>query len=132
MNQVEATPKLRVLVVDDELLIRWSVSETLARLGHKVHEASDAQSALGAVRRAPEPFDVVLLDLRLPDSSDLSLLARIRDLEPSSAIVLMTAFGTPDVVAGARELGAFDVVDKPFDIHGIEGLLLAAHQARTH
>lgn len=132
MSQVASTPKLRVLVVDDELLIRWSVVETLAGHGHKVHEAHDAQSAIGAVREAPEPYDVVLLDLRLPDSSDLGLLAAIRDMEPSSAVVLMTAFGTPDVVAGARELGAYDVVNKPFDIHAIEQVILDAHESRPH
>lgn len=129
MNQA-ASPRLRVLVVDDELLIRWSVVETLAGHGHVVHEASDAQSALGALRDAPEPFDVALLDLRLPDSSDLSLLAKVRRMVPTMAVVMMTAFGTPDILAGARELGAFDVVSKPFDVHGIERVLLDAHAAQ--
>lgn len=132
MNDVRSTPKLRVLVVDDELLIRWSVVETLAGQGHKVQEAHDARSALDALEEAPEPFDVALLDMRLPDSSDLSLLQKVRRLVPSMAVVMMTAFGTPDIVAGARELGAYDVVNKPFDIHGIERLLVEAHQARAH
>ena len=132
MNNVDPVPKLRVLVVDDEMLIRWSVVETLAEQGHRVHEACDARSALGALRDAPEPFDVALLDLRLPDSNDLSLLEKVRRLVPSMAVVMMTAFGSPDVVAGALELGAYDVVSKPFDIHRIERVLLDAHEANLH
>jgi DNA-binding NtrC family response regulator len=131
MTETGPARKLRVLVVDDELLIRWSVVETLAGCGHCVREASDAGAAIDAVREAREPFDVALLDLRLPDSSDLSLLAKVRALMPSMVVVVMTAFGAPDIVAGARALGAYDVVSKPFDMHGIERLLLEADAART-
>jgi DNA-binding NtrC family response regulator len=74
----------------------------------------------------PEPADVVLLDYRLPDSNDLALLATIRRLAPSSAVVMMTAHGTPDVTRRALELGAYDVVDKPFDMSDIEPMLLSA------
>lgn len=132
MTQTASNPRLRVLVVDDEMLIRWSVVETLAGRGHEVHEAHDARSALDALEEAPEPFDVALVDLRLPDSTDLSLLQKIKRMVPSMAIVMMTAFGTPDIIAGARELGAYDVVSKPFDVHGIERLLINAYHGRAH
>ena len=65
----------RVLIVDDEPLIRWSVSETLADHGCEVVETGDAHGARLAVGD-DQPFDVVLLDYRLPDSDDLSLLWR--------------------------------------------------------
>ena len=65
------SPRLRVLVVDDEPLIRWSLGETLEQSGHAVVEAGDAESAFRAVS-AGGPFDVVLLDYRLPDSNDLN------------------------------------------------------------
>ena len=118
--------RLRVLVVEDEPLIRWSIAETLAREGHTVLEADDAESAIRTVGDMPEPADVVLLDYRLPDSNDLTLLATIRRLAPSSAVVMMTAYGTPDVTRGALELGAYGVVDKPFDMHDLEPMLLSA------
>ena len=118
--------RLRVLVVEDEPLIRWSIAETLGREGHTVLEADDAESAIRAVGDMPEPADVVLLDYRLPDSNDLTLLATIRRLAPSSAVVMMTAYGTPDVTRRAMELGAYDVVDKPFDMSDIEPMLLSA------
>jgi two-component system, NtrC family, response regulator AtoC len=121
--------KLRVLVVDDEPLIRWSVLETLAQSGHAVAEAGDRDEALRSVAGADEPFDVVLLDYRLPDSNDLALLATIRQLAPTTAVIMMTAFGTPEVTAGALRLGAFRVIPKPFEIDDMAALVLQAHQA---
>ena len=88
-------------------------------------EAQDAASALTSLKRTPDP-DVVLLDFRLPDSNDLGLLAKIRRLAPASAVVLMTAFGTADVTAGALELGACKVLSKPLNMHDLEGIV------RTH
>lgn len=106
----------RVLVVDDEPLIRWSVTETLAGLGLDVDQAHDAVSALRAVTAAGDPFDVIVLDLRLPDMNDLSLLATIRQILPEASIVLVTAFGTDEILERAIELGACTVLNKPFEL----------------
>ena len=125
---VKNSPKLRVLVVDDEPLIRWSLAETLEQSGHTVVEAGDGQSAIRSVSDG-EPFDVVLLDYRLPDSNDLNLLATIRKLAPGSAVIMMTAFGTPEVMTGALKLGAYQVIPKPFEIHEVAALVLRAHVA---
>jgi two-component system C4-dicarboxylate transport response regulator DctD len=122
---------LRVLVVEDEALIRWSIAETLAHGGHTVLEAASASTARRALDDNRDPIDVVLLDYRLPDSNDLELLADIRRRVPDSAVVMMTAFGTPEVTKGAMDLGAFRVVDKPFDMHGLESLVLEANRARS-
>jgi CheY-like chemotaxis protein len=121
---------LRILVVEDEALIRWAVTQALTAAGHTVLEAPDAATALRLIAEASEPMDAVLLDLRLPDSSDLSLLAAIRRRTPTSAVVMMTAHGTPDDAVRARALGAFDVVEKPFDVQQIEQLVVAAWRAR--
>jgi len=113
---------LHVLIVDDEPLIRWSISETLGAAGHQVTEAADAASALKALAGAREP-DLVLLDFRLPDSNDLGLLARIRQIAPAATVIMMTAFGTPDVTAGALKLGAARVLNKPFNMHDLEDIV---------
>jgi DNA-binding NtrC family response regulator len=113
---------LRVLVVDDEPLIRWSISETLGAAGHRVTEAEDAASALKALVDVREP-DLVLLDFRLPDSSDLGLLARIRQIAPAATVILMTAFGSSDITAGALELGASRVLSKPFNMHDLDDIV---------
>lgn len=123
---------LRVLVVDDEGLIRWAVAETLTEAGHLVFQATDAATTLEALGKASSPFDVVLLDFRLPDSDDLSLLQRIRRLSPASAIVMMTAHGTPQLAENAKRLGAYDVLAKPFDVRTLEDVLVSAHRSKAH
>jgi DNA-binding NtrC family response regulator len=123
-------PPLRVLVVDDEPLIRWSLAETLTDRGYYVVESGDARSARNAVRDASREFDVVLLDFRLPDSEDLSLLASLRQSTPDSQVILMTAFGTPEVVRGALDLGAYRVVNKPFELHDLAELVAEAGGSR--
>jgi DNA-binding NtrC family response regulator len=114
-----------VLVVDDEPLIRWSVAESLLDLGMDVEQAGDATSALRKVTTAAVPFDVVFLDLRLPDMDDLSLLGTVRQLLPRAKVILMTAFGTPDVIAEAAFLGA-EVLNKPFELADVNRLAQAA------
>jgi DNA-binding NtrC family response regulator len=113
--------------VDDEPLIRWSLAESLVDCGHEVTGVADGRSAIGALVASPEPFDVVLLDLRLPDSNDLSLLARIRRMSPRTQVILMTAFGSAETLQGALDLGAFQVVSKPFEIGELARLVLQAH-----
>ena len=115
---------VHVLVVDDEPLIRWSVAETLSDLGFDVEEAADAATALRIVTNAALPFGVVILDLRLPDMSDLSLLGTLRQLLPQAHLILMTAFGTPELTASARAIGA-DVLAKPFELEKLHGLVAA-------
>ena len=117
---------LRVLVVEDEFLIRWSITETLAHAGHTVIEAAHGATAVMALKNDTERIDAVVLDYRLPDSDDLTLLSTVRRLSPASAVVLMTAFGTPEVVKGALDLGVYHVLHKPFEMHDLESLLREA------
>jgi two-component system response regulator AtoC len=129
---VKKTPAaLRVLVVDDEPLIRWSLVETLTDCGYRVVETGDAFGARTAVISGGECFDVVLLDYRLPDSDDLSLLATIRSAVPRAQVIMMTAFGRPEVVRGALELGAYRVVNKPFEMQAIAELVAQAAEANS-
>src|SRR5215212_4428309 len=132
-RSAEKTPaSLRVLVVDDEPLIRWSVAETLTDRGYEVVETGDARGARSAIADDASSFDVVLLDYRLPDSDDLGLLASIRRQSPDAQVILMTAFGKAEVVRGALELGAYRVVNKPFEMNAIADLVMQAHLAGTH
>jgi DNA-binding NtrC family response regulator len=109
----------RVLVIDDDPLMRWALAETLRERGWQVSEGGDARETEAAIRRTSAPFDVVLLDYRLPDSDDLSLLASVRALSPDSKVVMMTAFETPDMVRDALSLGACSVLSKPFDMEKV-------------
>ena len=125
-------PRGRVLVVDDEPLIRWSVAETLGDRAFSVSEAGDAASAIQALSPGASPVDVVLLDFRLPDCDDLRVLSAIRRLSPHTPVILMTAYGSPELFMEARRLGAFAVVDKPFEMDALQPLIERALAARPH
>jgi DNA-binding NtrC family response regulator len=117
------------LVVDDEALMRWSLTEVLGEHGYAVAEAGDARMALAAVTNAVEPFRVVLLDYRLPDSWDLRLLETLRRLAPTSKVIMISAHTSPELIEGAAALGAYRVISKPFEIDHVAALV---NQARDH
>src|SRR6185369_9684606 len=113
---VAEAPRRRVLVVDDEPLIRWSLAEALGERGYSVVEAGTGRAAIEEVLASSEPFGVIVLDLRLPDSDNLSLLTRLHELAPSARIIMMTAHGTGEVAHEAQALGAYGFMSKPFEI----------------
>ena len=121
------SPHVSVLIVDDEPLIRWSLAETLSDKGYGILEAGDGRGAVETLKGNGEPVDVILLDYRLPDSSNLQLLATIRELSPDSRVVLMTAYGSPEVAEEALRLGAVCVVFKPIEMHDVVNLVSRAH-----
>lgn len=112
----EKIPSPLVLVVDDEALIRWSLSEALAECGHTVRLAGSAAEARAVVTSLDGEPLVVLLDLRLPDMADLSLLRELRSRRPDAPVIMMTAHGTPEDGRQATALGASAFVAKPFDV----------------
>jgi DNA-binding NtrC family response regulator len=120
-----------ILVVDDEWLVRWALSESLGSAGYAVRVAQDASTALEAFRQ-PGRVDAVLLDLRLPDCKDMSLLERLKQIAPGCPMILITAHGSHDLAEQARHAGAYGVVDKPFDIEAVIALVAEALDATRH
>ncbi|HZR26025.1 MAG TPA: response regulator [Vicinamibacterales bacterium] len=116
----------RVLVVDDDRLMRWSLHETLAGHGCQVLEASDARAAFQAIADSTIEPDVVLWDVHLPDSHDLELLSTIHEHSPVPKIVVMSSFMNADIDREARARGAFDVLTKPFEIEAVMDVIARA------
>lgn len=115
-----------ILVVDDEPLIRWSLAETLESAGYRVLEAGTACEALQFFEPHNGRIAIVVLDLRLPDSSDLSLLRRIRQIAPGCRVILMTAHGTQEILDEALRTGAIGVLSKPFDMAHLVAMVKGA------
>jgi two-component system, NtrC family, response regulator AtoC len=106
--------KAQLLVVDDERLIRSSLERALSSLGHDTEAADSVATAAAALSR--KRFDVVIVDLKLPDGSGLDLVKRITAESPETKVVVITAHGTVDAAVSAMKLGAFDFVTKPFEL----------------
>jgi CheY-like chemotaxis protein len=111
-----------VLIVDDEDLIRWSLAQSLEEAGYGVLEAATARETLERISQA-EDIRVVLLDLKLPDSSDLDLLRTLRRRAPRCRVILMTAHGSAETLDEALRAGAFRALGKPFDIGKMVGIV---------
>ncbi len=110
-------PVPRVLVVDDENLLRWSLREELQRAGYQVDEAANAGLALESAAR--ETPDLVLLDLRLPDRSGVEVLRELRQSYPRLPVVMLTAHASIDGAVEALREGAYDYLAKPFDMEQV-------------
>ena len=107
----------RILIVDDQELMRDSLAATLTRDGHEVVATGDATVAVArlAAGGTAARFDLLITDLKMPKMTGTELLAEARRIRPEMPVVLMTAFATVATAVEAMKLGAYDYIQKPFD-----------------
>src|SRR5438445_12928858 len=111
----------RILIVDDQDVMRDSLAATLARQGHEVVAATDGP---GAISRLTGPrFELMVSDLKMPKMSGRGLLAEARKIRPEMPVVLMTAFATASTAAEAVKLAAYDHMPQPFGGDAIKQLV---------
>lgn len=104
----------KILVVDDEHLIRWSLEQNLKKQGYDVFTAGTGEDALRLARE--EQPDLVLLDIQLPGISGIEVLDKIKEFDEDIIVIMVTAHGGLDTAVNAMRLGAFDYVNKPFNL----------------
>jgi len=102
----------RILLVDDEILKLMTLRDALVEKGHMVETCATGEAAMEKFKISR--FDIVILDLKLPDISGLELLEHFREMEPDVAVIMMTAYGTISTAVEAMRLGAHDFATKPF------------------
>jgi DNA-binding NtrC family response regulator len=109
-------PNATVLVVDDEPLIRWSLVNRLKEDGYRTVEAGTASEAVSHHR---DGVDLVLLDYHLPDANGLQVLKQMKDTDPDTLVIVLTANTEVGVAVEAMKSGAFHYANKPFDLDEI-------------
>ena len=113
-------PKATILVVDDEALIRWSLTERLRADGYEVLEAETGKAALD---KLAEGVDLVLLDYRLPDTDGVSVLRKIKEFDQDILVVLLTAYASVDTAVEAMKQGAYHFANKPFNLDEVSAVV---------
>jgi DNA-binding NtrC family response regulator len=108
----------RVLLVDDQPELRRLYRRNLSKLGHQVTEASDGRSAIELIRR--NEFDVVISDVRMPDSSGIDLLREVSELYPELPVILMSGGCDASAELAAKEYGAFAYLMKPVPFEHVQ------------
>src|SRR3954469_26074388 len=112
----------RILVVDDQELMRDSLAANLAREGHEVVATHDGTVAVTKLEGSAR-FDLLITDLKMPKMTGIELLAEAKRLRPDMPVVLMTAFASVQTAVEAMKLGAYDYIQKPFDGDEIKHLV---------
>jgi DNA-binding NtrC family response regulator len=108
----------RILVADDHDSLRRGIVRALSDAHHEVDEAPNGNIAIEKLHEAQ--FDVVLSDLKMGGSDGMDVLRTAKSLQPNTAVILMTAFGSIHTAVEAMKIGAFDYVQKPFEIEEME------------
>jgi DNA-binding NtrC family response regulator len=117
---------LKILIVDDEPLIRLSMVDALESVGHDVHAAATGTEGVDLVKK--QAFDLVITDLRLPGVDGLTVLKVTRETHPQTEVLVITAHGSVETAVGAMKLGGFDYITKPFQM---DELLLIVERVGT-
>ncbi|MFO7982459.1 MAG: sigma-54 dependent transcriptional regulator [Desulfuromonadales bacterium] len=106
--------KHRILVVDDEHLIRWSLEQNLSKQGYDVTTASSGEEALKLAKE--ESPDLMLLDIQLPGMNGMEVLEKVKESEEDILVIMLTAHGVLETAVKAMRMGAYDYVNKPFNL----------------
>lgn len=120
--------KSKILVVDDEHLIRWSLEQNLKKQGYEVSTAGSGEDALRLLQE--ESPDLILLDIQLPGINGMEVLEKVKELEEDVIVVMVTALGVLETAVKAMRLGAYDYINKPFNLDELAIVIKKALETR--
>jgi len=124
--QLAARRGFRVLVVDDELVVRGSLKEWLEDEGYSVDTAESGAEALDNLAR--QPYNLMLLDVKMPGMDGVEVIRRGKEMIPELPVVMMTAYATVETAVEAMKIGALDYLMKPFDIEALISMVARLYE----
>ena len=120
----------RVLIADDEFLIRWSLSEALSQEGYEVIAVEDGKKAVETAKT--HHFDFIITDLLMPELDGWTVLETVLEIQPPPRVIIMTAHGKEDTARVAKEKGAWAYVEKPYVIEKVKAILREGPAPRSN
>jgi len=114
----------KILIVDDEENVRYSFRKFFRSAGYEIIEAVNGLDALSVIGH--QQPDLVLMDIEMPGMNGIEAIQRIKQLHPELPVIIITAFGTTERVIGAMKFGAFDYLEKPFDVERLRAIVAEA------
>lgn len=111
----------KILIADDEYLIRWSLTQALCQEGYEVTSAENGRKAIEAA--AAQHFDFIITDLIMPESNGWEVLETAMQAQPPPRVIIITARGNAEMARTAKEKGAWAYVEKPYIIDRIKEIL---------
>jgi heterodisulfide reductase subunit A2 len=117
-------PSGRLLIVDDEVIVREAMRDWLKDSGYAVEIAESGEEALEKIRK--QEFDVMVLDIRLPGESGMNILAKARTIQPRLKSIIFTAYPSEETLTEARKLGVIEYLVKPVVLDEMEKLISSA------
>lgn len=114
-------PKNKILIVDDEAIVRESIRDWLKDSGYDVGTAENGEEALSMIQK--QDFDVIVVDIRLQGESGITVLEKIKAKKPNIKSIIITAYPSEETISQAKELGAIDYLVKPLVPEDLEKLI---------
>ena len=124
IEQQEFPPALRLLVVDDESIVGKRLQQVYGKLGFEVEVFTRPADALAAMAR--QSFEIVVTDLRMDGIDGWEVLRQVREMNPATKVIVITAYVEEETVAKATQYGAFDIIAKPFRLEELRQVVFAA------
>ncbi|HMK35343.1 MAG TPA: response regulator [Desulfomonilaceae bacterium] len=121
--------KPRVLIVDDEERFRHTMCKLLTVEGFEASTAGSGPQGLEELRQ--RPYDVVILDVRMPEMTGVQVLAEIRKIDPQIEVIIMTGYASVDTAKEIMKIGAYDYLLKPYAIHELIEKIEAAYDRKV-
>src|SRR5512137_1256854 len=114
----------KILVVDDDEGMREFLDIMLTREGYDVTTAPDASKALNQCKK--EKFDLILTDLKMPKVDGIEFLKSVKEITQEAMVILITAYASPETAVSAMKEGAYDYIEKGFDLEDIKTIISIA------
>ena len=127
-EQVEARTKGKILIVDDETVVRDSLGKWFSSEGYQARPVASAREALESIQNTE--FDVALLDIKMPGMDGMELQSRLKEADPELTVIIMTGYASVETAVQALKLGAYDYITKPIDPDELSHLVANALEHR--